>query len=504
MVKFEIGGREGKMKMNKNRSLSFLLILLLITPFIIIPIPNVKASTNFTEQVGMSSDDALKRVNPAFWDTASNVIGAGDSGAANFDFSSGMRFQTVVIPVGSAILAAHLEVRAWVACANELTSFIHGEDVDDAATFTTVVNYTGRTRTAASVTWTIPNTWVQDTWYNSPDISDIIQEIVNRGGWASGNDIVIFWSDSAGFDAIDYAQGYSWDKNAASAAKLYVEWEPAVAPTNDAVSGTPRFDTQYDWINVTVSDLNLVAELRNVTIQVNTTGDAEQFEFLWVQATDTFSEISDSHGIATLDTARSIRINLDADTDIICFRFMITGGTPGDLDVRVTTFDDAELSDVDIFENVTIYKLRGFLSTIQDLVVAWMTNVTASVLWVGDIVLSMYAFFAATLTWTVLWIARFLDFWVTLFGYVWAILNGTYSSWGNIWIMIDLANWWAFVPIAGSIAWYLSLDSRAEARGDWMGIFVGDIQMMWWLISSIYNFVMGILDKIASVLLWWY
>lgn len=50
----------------------------------------------------------------------------------------------------------------------------------------------GRPRTTASVLWTMNDAWLvtQDWRYESPDLTDVLQEIVNQSGWASGNAVV--------------------------------------------------------------------------------------------------------------------------------------------------------------------------------------------------------------------------------------------------------------------------------------------------------------------------
>lgn len=49
--------------------------------------------------------------------------------------------------------------------------------------------------TAAQVDWDAIADDVGGTWYDSPDISTIIQEIINQPGWASGNPIALWWDD---------------------------------------------------------------------------------------------------------------------------------------------------------------------------------------------------------------------------------------------------------------------------------------------------------------------
>lgn len=66
---------------------------------------------------------------------------------------------------------------------------------------------------------------------STPDIASIIQEIVNRSGWASGNALVIFIDDNG--TTINGGGDFStYDENPAYAAELTIDYTPSnTAPT---------------------------------------------------------------------------------------------------------------------------------------------------------------------------------------------------------------------------------------------------------------------------------
>jgi hypothetical protein len=70
-------------------------------------------------------------------------------------------------------------------------------DVGGDDTFSSATDFAGRTRTTASVAWANVPAWTSGTWYNSPDIKTIVQEIVNLSTWASGEGMVIFLEDNS-------------------------------------------------------------------------------------------------------------------------------------------------------------------------------------------------------------------------------------------------------------------------------------------------------------------
>ncbi len=109
----------------------------------------------------------------------------------------GLRFTNLTIPVDATITNAYLTFRADIpnsenpALTSSTTVTIKGNDVDDATTFLdTLNNISSRAMTSASVNWT-PETWVAGNLYTSNSFVPVIQEIVDRPNWASGNDIAL-------------------------------------------------------------------------------------------------------------------------------------------------------------------------------------------------------------------------------------------------------------------------------------------------------------------------
>jgi hypothetical protein len=87
------------------------------------------------------------------------------------------------------------------------------------------------------VDWDSISAWVVNNDYNSPEIKTVIKEIVDRSGWASGNDIVIFWDDFE--DRSTHASGcyrhaYSYDGGSTYAPKLHIEYTAGGATAKTA------------------------------------------------------------------------------------------------------------------------------------------------------------------------------------------------------------------------------------------------------------------------------
>lgn len=175
----------------------------------------------------LSADDGFVDTTTLNIDLASVSFSFGDS--AGHTLHAGMRFRGVTIPQGAVILRAFVTGYAHAdSAADECNISIKGEDVDSAAVFSTYANFMGRTRTTAAVAWDRVEHFVANTAYNTPEIKTIIQEIVDRPGWASGADLVIFLENNASDNGV-YRNFSSWDHLANPAPALWIEYQTGTA-----------------------------------------------------------------------------------------------------------------------------------------------------------------------------------------------------------------------------------------------------------------------------------
>jgi hypothetical protein len=107
----------------------------------------------------------------------------------------GLLFSGLNVQQGQTISSAYIQFQTDEVSTGSVTFTIRAEDTDNAAIFSTS-NYdiSSRTTTTASVTWS-PADWntVGETGPNQKtvNIASVIQEVVNRAGWSSGNNIAI-------------------------------------------------------------------------------------------------------------------------------------------------------------------------------------------------------------------------------------------------------------------------------------------------------------------------
>jgi len=175
-------------------------------------------------QVSSSEDDAYA-TNQNLQSVDAEYLKVGSSTFANPPYyMSGMVFRNVAVPRDAEIMSAHLKIRSYN---SHLTGIVYGvieaEAADDATGFDGFRHVDSLSTTVNSVIWDNDEPWLEDTWYDSPDIVDVIQEVINREGWSSGNSLAILYSTrSEG----DYRSFSSYDRGSGFAPELEITYAP--------------------------------------------------------------------------------------------------------------------------------------------------------------------------------------------------------------------------------------------------------------------------------------
>jgi PKD repeat protein len=142
--------------------------------------------------VAASADDAEESASGSVTLTSSDLELVYDSS----NQTVGIRFTNVTVPKNATITGAYVQFEVDEATTGATSLTVAGQAADDPVTFvnTQKRNISSRPRTAASVGW-LPPPWqtvqVAGKDQRTPDLSAIVQEIVDRAGWASGNAMVI-------------------------------------------------------------------------------------------------------------------------------------------------------------------------------------------------------------------------------------------------------------------------------------------------------------------------
>lgn len=144
--------------------------------------------------------------------------------------NSAVRFTNVTIPKSATIDVAFLIFTpdATRDTAN-VNSNIHGHAADDSGQITNDTEWhdvEDTNLTSSFTAWDAIPTWTIDVEINSPSIVDVIQEIVDRSGWVSGNALNIMWLDDGSSNA-HTRRAYQHDVDTGKAVKLHIEYTPS-------------------------------------------------------------------------------------------------------------------------------------------------------------------------------------------------------------------------------------------------------------------------------------
>src|SRR3989304_1182137 len=209
--------------------------------FQIISLKN-NSSTGINVRISQSSDDAEQRINGEMdlndksdLDTAENQIG--------------LRFQHINIPQGTIITKAYIQFTAEND--NELDSAsveIFAENIANAKTFShSKFNITNREKSNASIDWFIPK-WNEkgdaSKAQRTPDISALVQEVINREGWSSGNSIafMLIINNNGDRDALTY------DGNPSKSPFLHLEFSDKQT-CDDLIHGKGFWENHPDYLS---------------------------------------------------------------------------------------------------------------------------------------------------------------------------------------------------------------------------------------------------------------
>jgi len=133
----------------------------------------------------------------------------------------GLRFPGLEIPQGATITNAYIQFTSNENQSDASSIDIYGEDINTASSFTgTNYNVSIRNHTTANINWNA-NSWTSGaagTNEQTPDLTSIVQEIISRPGWQTGNAMAFL------FEGTGTRSAYSRDDDPTKAATLHISY----------------------------------------------------------------------------------------------------------------------------------------------------------------------------------------------------------------------------------------------------------------------------------------
>ena len=204
----------------------------------------------FNGQISANADDGYTY--PGTFTIGAYAVGY--DGDYNHAFA---RFLNVTIPKGATIISAKIQYRAGAKTTPiNMQSSIYFNKVVAPTSPTSEATYAAKALTTAFVNWDSFAAWVAGTWYDSPDISSVIQEIVDQGSWASGNAMMLMHKNRRISGSTGYAEMNGYESGSSYAPKLVVTYSTGAtlsfAITNSsavAVTGVKKVSKTFAITN---------------------------------------------------------------------------------------------------------------------------------------------------------------------------------------------------------------------------------------------------------------
>jgi hypothetical protein len=165
-------------------------------------------------------------------DDSTGVAGVYDNAAtecrcgntAGSALHTAMRFRNITLPVGAKILAAQINMVAQFSrAAQKIYSNIVGELSAAPAVYGAAEDFTLRAVTSHSKVWDGSLTWVINNQYNTPDLSPIVQELVDAYA-PYVNGVMAFQWRNNGSTLSNYQSAYTFESAPGLTPVLVIRW----------------------------------------------------------------------------------------------------------------------------------------------------------------------------------------------------------------------------------------------------------------------------------------
>ncbi len=172
-------------------------------------------------QITAGADDAEESATGGMYLESSDLELVFDYWNGAAEQTVGLRFVGVAIPKGATITSAFVRFQVDESSADATSLVIRGHDTNNASAFSlSNGDLSTRPATTAQVSWA-PGAWLTPgLQQETPDLSAVIQEVVDRGGWSAGNAMVLTITGTGRRVAESY------EGSAAGAALLHIEYAP--------------------------------------------------------------------------------------------------------------------------------------------------------------------------------------------------------------------------------------------------------------------------------------
>ncbi len=249
------------------------------------------------------------------------------------EWYNGVRFQNVSVPQGAEITRAYIEFTSDGNNSEPTGLKIQVEAHDNPPTFSTSNKPSDRTLSSQVVQWSPVEAWSYQNKYQTPDLSNLVQEIVGRSGWSAGNAMAFVIEHYMGQRYAKTTEDPDVASNPDFVPRLYIEFNDGSSITKPIItsSSTDIGSSCYEGYSPLAD---------SITISNSGTADLN-------------FALSDDASWLTLTPASSSLIPGNSET--VALTYDMTGLSQGTYTARITVSDsNATNSPVQINVSVTV------------------------------------------------------------------------------------------------------------------------------------------------------
>lgn len=181
----------------------------------------------------------------AFYQSRNEIyLGQDANCSPNSPYLMGLRFSGINIPQGETIHSAAITFTADGPYSDPVTTTIAAENAGNPPAFSAEHTPAQVVLTSAQTPWDIATTWQFSQSVLTPDITAVIQELVNRPDWVPGSSVNIVISTLSG---TNHRRLFAYERDSTQVATLNYTWgnqptpSPSPSPTpTSSPSPTPK------------------------------------------------------------------------------------------------------------------------------------------------------------------------------------------------------------------------------------------------------------------------
>ena len=242
------------------------------------------ASSVITEAISGTSDDGFW-TSIATFSVVDNIFGATGPGVGyNNAFYN---FAGVSVPPHAIIQNAYVTFIAARDDSGVCGTSVYLNDIGNAISPTNL-GEAGALVLTDGISW-LPESWVQDSSYDSVDISSLVQTVVNRPDWEIGNSMMVIVYDDQVNSVLGWRKPYDYTVNAAKVPVLHINYSIPIRLVPFQFSSEQAYVLEFGHRYMRVyRDKGQVLSAGGTVYEITTPySGASLSEIKWTQSADT-------------------------------------------------------------------------------------------------------------------------------------------------------------------------------------------------------------------------